>query len=72
MRLTIDSNLQATGRARWTPSAFPGAFVAMNAQNGDILAMGSAPTFDPSIFTHPITQSEYRALTSRKTDAPAR
>ena len=42
----------------------------MNAQNGDILAMGSAPTFDPSIFTHPITQSQYHALTSRKTDAP--
>ena len=32
--------------------------------------MGSAPTFDPSIFTHPITQSQYHALTSRKTDAP--
>ena len=28
--------------------------------------MGSAPTFDPSIFTHPITQSQYHALTSRQ------
>jgi penicillin-binding protein 2 len=44
--------------------------VAMNARDGEILAMGSAPTFDPSIFTHPITQSEYHALTSRQTDAP--
>ena len=42
----------------------------MNAQDGEILAMGSAPTFDPSIFTHPITQSQYQALTSRRTDAP--
>jgi len=32
--------------------------------------MGSAPTFDPSIFTHPISQSEYHQLTSRSTDAP--
>jgi penicillin-binding protein 2 len=32
--------------------------------------MASAPTFDPSIFTHAISQSEYRALTSRVTDAP--
>src|SRR5262249_9477246 len=45
-------------------------FVAMNVHDGSILAMGSAPTFDPSIFTHPITQSEYRQLTSQKTDAP--
>ena len=70
VRLTVDSNLQATGEGALDSFGLPGAFVAMNAQNGDILAMGSAPTFDPSIFTHPITQSEYRDLTSRKTDAP--
>jgi penicillin-binding protein 2 len=70
VRLTIDSNLQATGEGALDSFGLPGAFVAMNAQNGEILAMGSAPTFDPSIFTHPITQREYRQLTSRKTDAP--
>src|SRR4029077_6554929 len=70
VRLTVDSNLQATGEGALNSFGLPGAFVAMNAQNGDILAMGSAPSFDPSIFTHPITQSEYRDLTSRKTDAP--
>jgi penicillin-binding protein 2 len=70
VRLTVDSNLQATGEGALDSFGLPGAFVAMNAQNGDILAMGSAPTFDPSIFTQPITQSEYRDLTSRKTDAP--
>ncbi|HEV2713570.1 MAG TPA: penicillin-binding transpeptidase domain-containing protein, partial [Gaiellaceae bacterium] len=42
----------------------------MNVNNGEILAMGSAPTFDPSIFTRPISQREYRVLTSRETDAP--
>jgi penicillin-binding protein 2 len=70
IRLTIDSNLQATGEGALQSFGLPGAFVAMNAQNGEILAMGSAPTFDPSIFTHPITQREYRQLTSQKTDAP--
>jgi penicillin-binding protein 2 len=70
VRLTIDSSLQATGEGALQSFGLPGAFVAMNAQNGEILAMGSAPTFDPSIFTHPITQTEYRALTSRRTDAP--
>jgi penicillin-binding protein 2 len=70
IRLTIDSNLQATAEGALQSFGLPGAFVAMNAQNGEILAMGSAPTFDPSIFTRRITQSEYRQLTSRQTDAP--
>jgi penicillin-binding protein 2 len=70
IRLTIDSNLQATAEGALQSFGLPGAFVAMNAQNGEILAMGSAPTFDPSIFTRQISQSEYRSLTSQKTDAP--
>ena len=70
VRLTIDEGLQAYGEGALDSFGLPGAFVAMNAQNGDVLAMGSAPSFDPSIFTHPITQSEYRQLTSQKTDAP--
>src|SRR4051794_29406235 len=70
IRLTIDSSLQAYGEGALDSFGLPGAFVAMNAQNGEILAMGSAPTFDPSIFTHRITQSQYHALTSRQTDAP--
>jgi penicillin-binding protein 2 len=70
VRLTIDEGLQSYAEGALDSFGLPGAFVAMNAQNGEILGMGSSPTFDPSIFTHPITQSEYHALTSRKTDAP--
>jgi penicillin-binding protein 2 len=70
IRLTIDEGLQSYGEGALDSFGLPGAFVAMNAQNGEVLAMGSAPTFDPSIFTHPITQSEYHSLTSRQTDAP--
>src|SRR3954469_20312359 len=50
VRLTIDSNLQATGEGALDSFGLPGAFVAMNAQNGEILGMGSAPSFDPSVF----------------------
>ncbi len=70
VRLTIDSGLQSYGESALDSFGLPGAFVAMNVHTGEILAMGSAPSFDPSIFTHPITQSQYHALTSRKTDAP--
>src|SRR5215208_787548 len=70
VRLTIDSGLQGYAEEALDSFGLPGAFVAMNAQNGEILAMGSAPSFDPSIFTHAISQREYHALTSRQTDAP--
>jgi penicillin-binding protein 2 len=70
VRLTIDEGLQSYGEGALDSFGLPGAFVAMNARNGEILGMGSSPTFDPSIFTRPITQSEYHALTSRQTDAP--
>jgi penicillin-binding protein 2 len=70
IRLTIDSNLQAYGQGALESFGLPGAFVAMNVDDGSILAMGSAPSFDPSVFTRRITQREYRALTSRANDAP--
>ncbi len=70
VRLTIDSDLQAYGESALNSFGLPGAFVVMNVEDGAVLAMASAPSFDPSIFTRPITQGQYRALTSRKTDAP--
>ena len=70
VRLTIDSDLQGYAEGALGSFGLPGAFVAMDANDGDILAMGSAPTFDPAIFTRPITQRQYKELTSRETDAP--
>jgi penicillin-binding protein 2 len=70
VRLTIDSDLQAYGEGALGSFGLPGAFVVMNVEDGSILGMGSAPTFDPSIFTRPITERQYRILSSRKTDAP--
>src|SRR5262249_10486739 len=70
VRLTIDSGLQAYGESALDSFGLPGAFVAMNVNDGSVLAMGSSPTFDPSIFTHPISQAQYHTLSSRQTDAP--
>jgi penicillin-binding protein 2 len=70
IRLTIDSDLQARGEGALGSFGLPGAFVVMNVNDGSVLAMGSAPSFDPSIFTRPITEQQYRALTSRENDAP--
>jgi penicillin-binding protein 2 len=40
-----------------------GAVVALNPQNGDVLALASRPGFDPSLFARGITRSEYAELT---------
>ena len=42
----------------------------MDPRNGAILAMGSAPGFDASVFAQPFTQKIYDYLTSNATDAP--
>ena len=37
-----------------------GAFVAMDPRNGQILAIGSQPSFDPNKFAKPLTQTRIR------------
>lgn len=51
----------ATAQAAGKP-ADGGAFVAINPLNGEILAMGSYPTYNPSVFTKPLSPAEAEAL----------
>jgi penicillin-binding protein 2 len=62
LKLTIDSRVQEAGEAAMSERGLPGGFVAMDVHNGEILGMGSFPTFDPSVFTKPLTQSQVNAL----------
>ncbi|HEX2095986.1 MAG TPA: penicillin-binding protein 2 [Solirubrobacterales bacterium] len=61
LRLTIDSSLQEAGDAALSGTGLPGAYVAMDVRGGEILAMGSNPTFDPAVLTNP-TQSQVDEL----------
>lgn len=70
IRLTIDSDLQATADGALGSFGLPGAAVAMDVETGEVLAMSSAPSFDPEIFTKPITEGQYKSLISRQNDAP--
>jgi penicillin-binding protein 2 len=71
LRLSIDSDLQAAGEQAVSQfGGLPGAFVAMNVHTGEILGLGSTPTFDPAEFARPtIPPARYEALTSG-IDAP--
>ncbi len=60
LRLSLDTHLQ-----RFSADAFgeeTGAAVIMDADDGEVLAMVSRPTFDPDLFTNGISQKDWDAL----------
>jgi len=68
--LSIDSDVQEAGEASLASYGRPGAFVSMNVNNGEILALGSYPTYDPTTFTKPLTQAQVDAFNSDPEWAP--
>jgi penicillin-binding protein 2 len=69
LTLSIDSDLQAAGEGALASQGLPGAFVAMNVSNGEILAMGSNPTYDPADLINP-SQAEVDAIYRDPVAAP--
>lgn len=70
LKLTIDPEVQSAGESALAAQGLPGAFVTMNVRNGQLLGLGSFPTFEPSVFTHPMTQSQVNALFRDPVAAP--
>jgi len=70
IRLSIDEKIQRAGESSLQSIGLPGAFVAMDAKNGQILGLASNPTFDPSIFTKPLTQKQVDDLYDEDLGAP--
>jgi penicillin-binding protein 2 len=62
LKLTIDPDVQAAGESALASRGLPGAFVTMNVNNGQLLGLGSFPTFDPTVFTEPKTQAQVNQL----------
>jgi penicillin-binding protein 2 len=70
LKLTIDPEVQAAGESALASRGLPGGFVTMNVDNGEILGLGSFPTFDPSVLTPPMTQAQVDALYRDPVAAP--
>src|SRR5919198_941899 len=78
LRITLDLDLQRAAneaiqrgvQAASQNGAKAGAFVAMDPRNGEILALGSYPSFDANEFAKPISQKRYDALSSEENGAP--
>ncbi|MFV0334365.1 MAG: penicillin-binding protein 2 [Tropicimonas sp.] len=61
LQLTIDNGLQNFVNARLTGES--AAAVVMDIHNGDLLAIASAPAFDPNLFVRGISVQDYKTLT---------
>jgi penicillin-binding protein 2 len=72
LRLSLDSRLQKAGQDALAQigAGLPGAFVAMNPRDGEVYALGSLPTFDPSLFAKPVSQAKYAELSSDLSGQP--
>ena len=59
--LSLDVRLQKAAEAAF--NGRPGAAMAIDPRNGQVLAMVSIPTFDPNLFVNGISRADYSALT---------
>ena len=75
LKTTLNRKMQQIGEAALAHSIGQhngqgGAFVAIDPDNGAVYAMGSAPSYDPSVFTHPQTQKAYNREFGEQSNAP--
>ncbi len=62
LQLTIDAKLQSYVQARLAEES--ASAVVMDLESGDLVAIASAPTYDPNLFVRGISTKDYNALTS--------
>lgn len=58
LKLSIDEKVQAAGEAALAERGLPGGFITMDVHSGEILGLGSFPTYEPALFTRPLTQNQ--------------
>jgi len=79
--LTIDSRVQKVAEKALRdamkdahkddyPKAKAGAAVALDTRTGEVLALASLPTYDPSIFLGGVSEKQWRSLTTTASEFP--
>ncbi len=70
LRLSVDLGVQEAGQQALAGGTGRGAFAVMDVHNGEVLGLGSQPSFDPSVFSKGISKSEFDKLQDPDNGAP--
>jgi penicillin-binding protein 2 len=68
LRLSVDLDVQRAGQDALGGAA--GGFAVMNVRNGQVVALGSSPSFDPNLFSKAIRPSDFERLNSDEAGRP--
>jgi penicillin-binding protein 2 len=70
LRLSLDLDVQRVGQTALASGTGKGAFAVLDVRNGEVLALGSQPSFDPNLFSRVVRESDYKRLTADENGAP--
>jgi penicillin-binding protein 2 len=70
LRLSVDLDVQEAGQEALAGGTGRGAFAVMDVKSGEVLGLGSQPSFDPNIFSKGIKQRDYARLLDEDNGAP--
>jgi penicillin-binding protein 2 len=70
LRLSVDLDVQEAGQRALAGGTGFGAFAVMNVRNGEVLALGSEPSFDPALFTRPLSKRTLERLSAEEFGKP--
>ena len=70
LRLAVDLDVQKAGQEALAGGTGRGAFAVMDVHNGEVLGLGSQPSFDPNVFSKGIGQAALDRLQDPDLGAP--
>ncbi len=70
LRLSVDLDVQEAGQEALEGGTGRGAFAVMDIKTGEVLGLGSQPSFDPNIFSKGIKQRDYARLLDEDNGSP--
>jgi penicillin-binding protein 2 len=70
VRLSVDLDVQQAGQDALAGGTGAGAFAVMDVHSGEVVALGSHPSFDPNIFAKLVKKSDLERLSSEEYGKP--
>jgi penicillin-binding protein 2 len=70
VRLSVDLDVQQAGQEALAGGTGAGAFAVMDVHSGEVVALGSQPSFDPNIFAKIVKRSDLERLSSEEYGKP--